>query len=452
MLRSVLAPLPEFESDHRHQVGDAHTDHNGKQNVRWISRKNSAGKTERRIVRDGPSRQYQNKSARAESAPTLTGKYAKTKQVPAVLAHRKILKSVAQCTRQGGRGWILWLWANACPELKIAVPYYCGSHRCVHPDGSPTDCARHNAAVMFARMHEAFLPFDVEDLVSIVTTIDRNGFYGGKKWFDSNDAYRGMLKMNDKFMHRLRRFIKRMGWPPLGNRWVSVAEAHASGYPHMNLLAVHRELARYVREHQQQQLILGKSMSAARLFDGELLGILLDSGWGRQSSIENVRSKDCLTSYFAKVTQHQDAMFGELAKLTQTPLNAPSHFRRLRSGKGFLPPCRSNPLWTGAFVRMFYDPKFGYVAEAMRSKAKPPTPERNYELQEVERLTENIYHEDLIAIARGRPPPPRLQRKYVKGKEVKEPDAKDCQLVAGFVVPSKPGDLSDFGVRARIVE
>lgn len=446
MLRTVLATRPDDESDHKHQVGDAHIDSDGNSKVRWISRRNSAGRLERRAVRPLPSRQYQNKSAPAESVPTLARKQAIRRKAPAVLTHRHILKSVSQCTRQGGRGWILWLWAQARPDLKIAVPYYCGSHRCVHPDGSPTDCARHNAAVIFARSSEALDKYESEDCVTMVLTIDRNGFYGGKKHYDSTAAYRGMLKMSDSFMHRLRRFIKRMGWPALGNEWLSVTEAHASGWPHMNILVVHKQLAQYVRDLMNEKLDAGKSMNAARLFDGELLDIVMNAGWGRQSSIEPVRSKDCLAAYFAKVTQHQDAMFGELAKLTQTPLNAPAHFRRLRSGKGFLPPRRTNPLWTGAFVRMYYAPQQGYIAEAMRSKTKPTSPERQHDLQQVEMLTEDIYHAELTAIARGQPPPPRLQRKYFKGKEVKEV-APEGQSVAGFAVASKPSDLATFGMR-----
>jgi hypothetical protein len=39
---------------------------------------------------------------------------------------------------------------------------------------------------------------------------------------------------------------------------------------------------------------------------------------------------------------------GEVTKLSQAPTIAPSHFRRLRSSKGFLPPKRRDPDITGA--------------------------------------------------------------------------------------------------------
>ena len=445
MLRSVLAALPEDESGHKHQVGEAQRTEESKRFPRWISVKNSAGRIERRFIRSRPSRQYQNKSEPASSVPTLASKAAKTRKVPAVLTHRHILKSVSQCTRQGGRGWILWLWAQACPDLKICCPYYCGSHRCVHPDGSPTECARHNAAVMFARIKEALDPYTAAACVTCVLTLDRNGFYGGRKWLDVNEAYRGLLKLFDDFMHRIRRWLKRMGFAPLRNEWVSVTESHASGWPHVNVLIVHPELARYVEDSRLERIAQGKSVNAARLFDGELLDIIVNSGWGRQSSIEPVKSKDCMAAYIAKVTQHYDAMLGEIAKLTQTPLNAPAHFRRLRSGKGFLPPRRFNPLWTGAFVRMYYDPQWGYVAEAMRSKTKPTEPARNEQLQQVERLTEDLYHRDLEALARGQPPPPRIQRIYRRGKEVE----KQADSVVGVPASSEPHELASFAVRWR---
>lgn len=46
-----------------------------------------------------------------------------------------------------------------------------------------------------------------------------------------------------------------------------------------------------------------------------------------------------------------DATTGEIAKITQAPLNAPIRFRRLRSGKGFLPPRHHDETITGVLIR-----------------------------------------------------------------------------------------------------
>ncbi len=52
-----------------------------------------------------------------------------------------------------------------------------------------------------------------------------------------------------------------------------------------------------------------------------------------------------------KLAGLHDASVGELAKVTQIPSNAPERFRRLRTGKGFLPPRVCNPEVTGVLVR-----------------------------------------------------------------------------------------------------
>jgi len=58
-----------------------------------------------------------------------------------------------------------------------------------------------------------------------------------------------------------------------------------------------------------------------------------------------------------KLAGEVDAAAGELAKLTQVPVNAFERFRRLRAGKGFLPKRRSDPEITGTMVRREFDPQ-----------------------------------------------------------------------------------------------
>ncbi|HSQ03454.1 MAG TPA: hypothetical protein VLN59_05435, partial [Burkholderiales bacterium] len=66
---------------------------------------------------------------------------------------------------------------------------------------------------------------------------------------------------------------------------------------------------------------------------------------------EAARSSEAIAGYVVKLAGQHDAAAGELAKITQAPLNAPERFRRLRSGKGFLPPRHSDPNVTGCLVR-----------------------------------------------------------------------------------------------------
>jgi hypothetical protein len=93
---------------------------------------------------------------------------------------------------------------------------------------------------------------------------------------------------------------------------------------------------------------------------------LLAVGFGRRSWIERAESTGEAIGYITKVAGHHEQSVrrmgkrvarttGEIVKLTQLPMNAPSRFRRLRAGKGFLPPRRKNPAVTGTLLRRTFD-------------------------------------------------------------------------------------------------
>jgi hypothetical protein len=274
--------------------------------------------------------------------------------------------------------WFVWTWNRGCPDKQIRIPYNCNSWRC-------DVCRRFEAAVTFARIKEATAPLDASGWCFLVLTIDREGYYSGTPWADVNEAYRALGKMT-------RATLQRIGatWGPerrlegkkrlrtvrkLGNRWVAVVEAHRSGWPHVNLLVWCPELAELLRAEQDARLEDPEIADAvhlsrdawkhkeavpeqvravarkASLVGGELLDVLEASGWGRQSTAEAARSSEAIAGYVVKLAGQHDAAAGELAKITQAPLNAPERFRRLRSGKGFLPPRRCNPEVTGCLVR-----------------------------------------------------------------------------------------------------
>ena len=219
-------------------------------------------------------------------------------------------------------------------------------------------------------------------------TLDREGYYSGQPWSDVTAAYKALGKMTRATLQRIGRewgpetALERSGRSKqlrtvrkLGNRWVSVVEAHRSGWPHVNLLVWCPELAaklaaeraerledpeladavalardawkngeplpRAVRELARQATVLGREL-------GELAA---DCGWGLQSTAEAARSSEAIAGYVVKLAGQHDASVGELAKITQAPLNAPERFRRLRSGKGFLPARYSDETITGCMVR-----------------------------------------------------------------------------------------------------
>lgn len=194
-----------------------------------------------------------------------------------------------------------------------------------------------------------------------VLTLDREGtFSGEKRWKDSTEAYRALSRMTAKFFERLRRYMKQRGMNPLGREWVCVVEAHRSGWPHVNILMHSPELAAHVDEEQKHyaETWLKAGFSASQ-FPPALLDCARKSHWGTRATIERVRSQEAVLNYIAKLSGEAGQVMGELAKLTQLPMNAPQRFRRLRSGKGFLPPRRKSADVTGSIMVRKFDSRDG---------------------------------------------------------------------------------------------
>ena len=339
--------------------------------------------------------------------------------------------------------WFIYTWRKANPAVQTRVPYSCNSWRC------PT-CSRHEAAVLFARMQEAWQPLDPQGWCFLVLTLDRNGAQGGKVWADTNNAYRQLNKLTRAALDRIGRNYgpdtraERSGRSgelrtvrKLGNRWIAVVEAHRSGWPHVNLFVWCPELAEALRAEKAdrmldpevrdaveraQQLWRDKLPVPASVRDvarratvagGSVLELLRAAGWGYQSTAEAARDVASVMAYGVKLAGLHDASLGELAKVTQAPLNAPGRFRRYRSGKGFLPPRRSNPEVTGCMVRRRRSREGDWEIHAVNAPKDPLQADaveraRNAELQ--------LIDEEERALSRGNVPALTPVRSIVNGQ------------------------------------
>jgi hypothetical protein len=246
-----------------------------------------------------------------------------------------------QWSQFGHQRWFVWVWKRGAPLVQTRVPYSCGSWRC------PV-CARHEAAVTFARIQEATsrAQYTADGWLFLVLTLDRDGYFSGRPWLNVTDAYRSLARMCRLLLKRLRR-----GWGEKCDAWIAVCEAHRSGWPHVNLMLHAPGLARQIATEQAELASKGATPRQATLLRGELLDHATTVGWGVQSTCEPARDKNAVAGYVVKLAKNHDASVGEVAKITQAPLNAPERFRRLRSARGFLPPRRRNPEVTGALVR-----------------------------------------------------------------------------------------------------
>ena len=234
--------------------------------------------------------------------------------------------------------WFIWTWQRGRPFVKTRVPYSCRSWRC------PV-CRKHEAHVAFARIMQA-VDRHRNGWCFLVLTLDRNGFYSGKPWSGTSEAYAELSRLSRNFLARLRRMFH--GEP--GHRWVAVVERHKrAGWPHMNLLVHSLQLARVLEASRIARVEAGATERESLLLEGDLLEAATATGWGVESTAEVARNNDAVAGYIVKVV-------GESAKITQAPTNAPLRFRRLRSGydrkrrKPFLPP-RHHGTATGVLVR-----------------------------------------------------------------------------------------------------
>jgi len=275
------------------------------------------------------------------------------KRLPGWSAPEVVPNHVKQCSKGRGKGsrlWWIYTWRHSAPEARIRIPYSCNSWRC-------EACAPHEAAVLWRRITDATKPYDPLGWVFLVLTVDQRGFFdkrtdGWRKYHDVKECYRDLGSMTQKLLKRIRYHQKCHGQQQLGNEWFAVVEAHRSGWPHLNLCIYAPQLARDLDFERRRVLAYGGTARQSTLVSGDLLRMVVKSGWGVQSSAERARDREALAGYVTKLAGFSDAAAGEVAKVTQVPTAAPPKFRRVRSGRGFLPPRQaSNEGWTGALIR-----------------------------------------------------------------------------------------------------
>lgn len=161
----------------------------------------------------------------------------------------------------------------------------------------------------------------------------------------------------------LRQFLRRkLGPEPI--RYVATVESTRRGWPHLNVVTAHARLAALVRGWQPGAPGGGPEGRSKSWFRRAVVR----AGFGFIVWAEPARSADDLAAYIVKLAYGdlKDApppagsggapLAGELAKLTQLPLRAARHFRRLRASRGFLPPPKRPPKLAGLEVEIMRMP------------------------------------------------------------------------------------------------
>lgn len=246
--------------------------------------------------------------------------------------------------------WVLHTWKRDNPLTRTRLVYTCNSYRCPSPQ-----CQQHAAHVDFARIKEGLESSELDPMgwVFLVLTIDQRHTYGtGKEYLDEQDAFRSLSNNTRYFLRRLRRHQKALGWRVLDKEWVGTIEIQRNGWPHMNLILYSPELADQLRSEREQ---LGKCKQR-QLVTGWLKTAVTSTNWGTISTAEGARNRDALAGYVTKIAGNFARTSGEVAKITQAPVNARMKLRRIRAGVGFLRP-QGRPAgwvkgeWTGVMLK-----------------------------------------------------------------------------------------------------
>lgn len=250
--------------------------------------------------------------------------------------------------------WFLNVWELAKPLVQTRMVYTCGSYRC-----PSAQCQKKAAHTDFARISKALHTsgLEAQGWVFFVLTIDQRDFYktGKKPYKDEQEAFKRLSNNTRFFLRRLRRRQTTRGERPLGNEWVGTVEIQRNGWPHVNLLVYAPELAAELRAAQA----IGPHDQRARrhraqIVEPWLLDAVTGTGWGTISTAEGVRDAEAMAGYIVKLGGEFGRTSGEIAKITQAPVNARMKLRRIRAGKGFLPPQGAQQRsgeWTGVMMR-----------------------------------------------------------------------------------------------------
>jgi hypothetical protein len=215
------------------------------------------------------------------------------------------------------------------PSTVIRVPYRCGSWR------HAGKCCQHRADIERARIKAALELRPVEEVCFAVFTLDT------EKWEKQGrfKAYKQLVTCWRKLRQRLVRKLGRI-------EYVSVVEATRRGWPHLNVILVNAKLALQLGPPSARD---DEWTPAEREVQEWLKPYLVRSKFGWVEEIQRARDVAAITRYVTKLALDA-ATVGEVTKLSQIPLNAPRHFRRMRSTPGFLAPRPTSEELTGEMV------------------------------------------------------------------------------------------------------
>lgn len=230
------------------------------------------------------------------------------------------------------KAWTVKLVSKKDPSQVQYVCYACRSWRC------QGDCARANAAQLFARLTASIAR--VPDFWSFFTlTLNPRSFKSreamykaaGQKW----QLFRHALKYKFGYDHF----------------FIAFEISLRQGALHIHGIVRSKRLFAAVAHAPGEPVVAGKpSRGAAAVWKDWLKPTAVSLGFGFKCDVSAVRDHGAMSGYLVK----SSGISGELSQANskdQLPIDAPKGFRRIRASKGFLVPKLKNEELTGELIQ-----------------------------------------------------------------------------------------------------
>lgn len=222
------------------------------------------------------------------------------------------MKSIEACTE---KRWSVLTWKKDDGENPSVHPFRCKSWR---HEGA---CREHCAACDFARIAQAVT--ENKFWVYMVIT------YPAREWPNVTELFKaGVVHWS-----RLR---KRLDYEYGAIKYIQTWEIHRSGYPHVNVII------------SNENLYNSTIKDSFRLKKDVIDPMAQEVGFGFVRWLEPVKCAERMSSYLVKLSLELTGT----GKFNQLPINAPKHFRRLRSSRNLLPKRIKNDTITGCLMRL----------------------------------------------------------------------------------------------------
>lgn len=222
------------------------------------------------------------------------------------------MKSIDACADDR---WSILTWNREDGEKPVVRPFRCGSWR---HEGA---CREHCLDVDFARISVAIK--EHQHWTYCVLTFDPS----------QHDSRVSAFKIGVTLWSKLR---KRIVYEFGNIKYIQTWEIHGTGWPHVNVLISNKTL---------WDNLCGNWRKWRKMV---LNPMVIECGFGKRFYVQRMKHGGKMSSYLVKLGM-------ELAgyrKDSQIPVNAPRHFRRIRTSRKLLPPRTKNEKITGCLMRM----------------------------------------------------------------------------------------------------